>query len=207
MNRSRTRLAFATWFAASGSQADPDNFLHSSVTRQIRGSWSGQLRSVRRSHFPRTASSCVPPRSPAGSARAEPPRAESRYERSLSDRGGNWTINGDEFKLVKSSESLSGSSVVSLEFSAARRCRLGRGANTKDASPDFSPRFDALRGCRKGGASAPPKSPLPPPCWSCAPRTFRPQAARGTGHRNSHEGLVTAGLKPRPSRPVVRNAG
>ena len=32
-------------------------------------------------------------------------------------------------------------------------------------------------------------------------------AARGASHGNNQEGLVTAGLKPRPSNPVVRNPG
>ena len=64
-----------------------------------------------------------------------------------------------------------------------------------------------LVGCRKGGASAPPES-RPPPSVGPVPRAVpQPPTARGTGHRNNQEGLVTAGLKPRPSRPLVRNAG
>jgi hypothetical protein len=66
-----------------------------------------------------------------------------------------------------------------------------------------------LVGCRKGGASAPPESRLPPsvgpvPRAACG---WSPRRPRGTGHSNNQEGPVTAGLKPRPSRPVVRNAG
>ena len=39
------------------------------------------------------------------------------------------------------------------------------------------------------------------------PRSLRPQAARGAGLGNNQDGLATAGLKPRPSRVVVRNPG
>ena len=35
----------------------------------------------------------------------------------------------------------------------------------------------------------------------------RKRQRRGTGHRNNQQGLVAAGLKPRPSRRVVGNAG
>ena len=40
-----------------------------------------------------------------------------------------------------------------------------------------------------------------------APGSLRLQAARGAKHGNNQEGLVTAGLKPRPAISVVRNAG
>jgi hypothetical protein len=76
-------------------------------------------------------------------------------------------------------------------------------------SPDFSPRLDALWGLPEGGASAPPKSRLPPSVGP-VPRAAcgrSPQRPRGTGHRNNQGGLVTSGLEPRPSRPVARNAG
>ena len=74
-------------------------------------------------------------------------------------------------------------------------------------SPGFSPRWNGFGGLPEGRGFSPAEIAAPALCWSRAPRTLRPQAARGTGHRNNHEGLVTAGLKPRPSRPVVRNAG
>ncbi|MGD1103575.1 MAG: hypothetical protein ABSA59_16110, partial [Terriglobia bacterium] len=40
-------------------------------------------------------------------------------------------------------------------------------------------------------------------CSSRAPRS--PRRPRGAEYGNNREGLVTAGLKPRPSSPVVRN--
>ncbi|MGA3168989.1 MAG: hypothetical protein ABSF14_23050, partial [Terriglobia bacterium] len=54
---------------------------------------------------------------------------------------------------------------------------------------------------------SPAEIAAPTRCLSRAPRSLRPQAARGAGHGNYEEGLVTAGLKPRPSKPVVRNPG
>jgi len=39
------------------------------------------------------------------------------------------------------------------------------------------------------------------------PRSLRLQAARGAGLGNNQGGLATAGLKPRPSRVVVRYPG
>jgi hypothetical protein len=42
---------------------------------------------------------------------------------------------------------------------------------------------------------------------SRTPRSLRLQAARGAGLGNNQDGLATAGLKPRPSRVVVRNLG
>jgi hypothetical protein len=66
--------------------------------------------------------------------------------------------------------------------------------------------LDALSGLPEGRGFSPAGIVAPALCWSRAPRSLRLQAARGTGHRNNQKGLVTAGLKPRPSRPVVRNA-
>ena len=74
-------------------------------------------------------------------------------------------------------------------------------------NPDFSRRLDVLRRLPEGRGFSPAEIAAPAFCWSRAPRSLQPQAARGTGHRNDQEGLVTAGLKPRPSKPVVRNAG
>jgi len=42
---------------------------------------------------------------------------------------------------------------------------------------------------------------------SRTPRSLRLQAARGAGLGNNQDGLAAAGLKPRPSKIVVRNAG
>jgi hypothetical protein len=42
-------------------------------------------------------------------------------------------------------------------------------------------------------------------CWFRAPRSLRRQAARGAEQGNYWRCLVTAGLKPRPSKRVVRN--
>ena len=71
-------------------------------------------------------------------------------------------------------------------------------------SPDFSPRLDAA-----GRAGLQPRRlrafliiPV-----SRAPRSLRLQAARGAGHGNNQKGPLTAGLKPRPSKIVVRNPG
>jgi hypothetical protein len=41
----------------------------------------------------------------------------------------------------------------------------------------------------------------------CPAQSRKRGTARGAGHKNNQEGLVTAGLKPRPSRPMARNAG
>ena len=57
----------------------------------------------------------------------------------------------------------------------------------------------------EGRGFSPAEIAAPALCSSRAPRSLRLQAARGAGHGNVHEGLVTAGLKPRPSQPVVRN--
>jgi hypothetical protein len=42
---------------------------------------------------------------------------------------------------------------------------------------------------------------------SRTPRRLRLQAARDAGLGYNQDGLATAGLKPRPSRVVVRNLG
>ena len=73
--------------------------------------------------------------------------------------------------------------------------------------PYFSPRSDAFRGLLEGRGFSPAEIAAPTPCLSRAPRSLRLQAARGAENRDMQEGLVTAGLKPRPSISVVRNPG
>jgi hypothetical protein len=73
---------------------------------------------------------------------------------------------------------------------------------------DFSPRGDAfLGGLPEGRGFSPAEIAAPALCLSRDPRSLQPQAARVAGHGNNQKGLVTAGLKPRPSKPVVRNPG
>ena len=66
---------------------------------------------------------------------------------------------------------------------------------------------DAFRGLPEGRGFSPAEIAAPTPCLSRAPRSLRPQAARGSEQENNQEGLVTARLKPRPAISVVRNAG
>ena len=75
------------------------------------------------------------------------------------------------------------------------------------SNPYFSPRSDTFRGLPEGRGFSPAEIAAPTPCLSRAPRSLRPQAARGSEQENNQEGLVTAGLKPRPAISVVRNAG
>jgi hypothetical protein len=79
--------------------------------------------------------------------------------------------------------------------------------NRGQVSPDFSPDFVAFIGRWEGRGFSPAEIAAPALCSSRAPRSLRLQAARGARHGNNQEGLVTAGLKPRPSKPVVRNPG
>jgi hypothetical protein len=73
--------------------------------------------------------------------------------------------------------------------------------------PHFSRRLDALKGLPEGRGFSPAESAaLRPQLVPCPSQSRRRGTARGTGHRINQEGLVTAGLKPRPSRPLVRNA-
>jgi hypothetical protein len=59
----------------------------------------------------------------------------------------------------------------------------------------------------EGRGFSPGKIAAPLVCRPRAARRLRLQAARGTGHGNGKESLVTAGLKPRPSYSAVRNPG
>ena len=59
----------------------------------------------------------------------------------------------------------------------------------------------------EGRGFSPAEIAAPTLCSFRAPRSLRLQAARGAKHGNNQEGLVTAGLKPRPSDSVVRNVG
>ena len=59
----------------------------------------------------------------------------------------------------------------------------------------------------EGRGFSPAEIAAPTLCPSRAPRSLRLQAARGAGHGNNQKGPLTAGLKPRPSKIVVRNAG
>jgi hypothetical protein len=68
-------------------------------------------------------------------------------------------------------------------------------------NPDSSPRSDTFRGLPEGRGFSPAEIAAPTPCLSRAPRSLRPQAARGSEQENHPEGLVTAGLKPRPALP------
>jgi hypothetical protein len=54
---------------------------------------------------------------------------------------------------------------------------------------------------------SPAKIAAPALYSSRTPRSLRLRAARGAGHKNNQNRLVTAGLKPRPSKIVVRNPG
>jgi hypothetical protein len=74
-------------------------------------------------------------------------------------------------------------------------------------SSDFLPRWDAFGGLPEGRGFSPAEIAAPAVYSSRAPRSLQPQAARGAEHGNNQEGLATAGLKPRPSKPVVRNPG
>jgi hypothetical protein len=71
----------------------------------------------------------------------------------------------------------------------------------------FSPRGDAFGGLPEGRGFSPAETAAPALCSSRAPHSLRPQAVGGAGLGNNSDGPVTAGLKPRPSEPVVRNAG
>ena len=62
-------------------------------------------------------------------------------------------------------------------------------------------------GLPEGRGFSPAEIAAPALCTSRDPRSLQPQAARVAGHGNNQKGLVTAGLKPRPSKPVVRNPG
>ena len=66
--------------------------------------------------------------------------------------------------------------------------------------------MDTLWRLPEGRGFSPAEIAAPALCRSRAPRSLQPQAARGAGRWNNQEGLVTAGLKPRPSRPAVTNA-
>ena len=57
----------------------------------------------------------------------------------------------------------------------------------------------------EGRGFSPAEIAAPALCLSRAPRRLRPQAARSASHGNNQKNLLTAGLKPRPSNPVVRN--
>ena len=65
-------------------------------------------------------------------------------------------------------------------------------------SLDFSPRLDALKGLREGRGFSPAEIAAPALCCSRAPRSLRPQAARGTGHWNNQEGLRNGGAEAPP---------
>ena len=54
---------------------------------------------------------------------------------------------------------------------------------------------------------SPADTAVPTVCSSRALQSLRPQAAQGPGHGNNQKEHVTAGLKPRSSKPVVRNPG
>jgi len=62
-------------------------------------------------------------------------------------------------------------------------------------------------GLPEGRGFSPAEIAVPALCSSRDPRSLQPQAARVAGHGNNQKDLVTAGLKPRPSKPVVRNPG
>jgi hypothetical protein len=71
-------------------------------------------------------------------------------------------------------------------------------------SLDFSPRF----GSTGGRAGLQPRRYRNQIVYlSGSPSSLRPQAARGTGLGTIRQSPVTAGLKPRPSVPVVGNPG
>jgi hypothetical protein len=59
----------------------------------------------------------------------------------------------------------------------------------------------------EGRDFSPAEIAAPTLCSFRAPGSLRLQAARGAKHGNNQEGLVTAGLKPRPSDSVVSNEG
>ena len=80
-------------------------------------------------------------------------------------------------------------------------------------SPGFSPRWNGFGGLPEGRGFSPAEIAAPALCSSKAPRSLRPQAARGPGHGNSQEGLRTAGLNrlrknpsqchPEEAKPVL----
>jgi hypothetical protein len=87
------------------------------------------------------------------------------------------------------------------------RAARARASLDRASTPDFSARSDAFRGLPEGRGFSPAEIAAPTPCLSRAPRSLQPQAARGSEQENNQEGLVTAGLKPRPAISMVRNAG
>ena len=74
-------------------------------------------------------------------------------------------------------------------------------------SPYFSPLLNTFWVAPEGRGFSPAEIAARPLFLSRASRSLRPQAAWGAGQGNSEKLLVTAGLKPRPSKTVVRNAG
>jgi len=74
----------------------------------------------------------------------------------------------------------------------------------KTPSSDFSPRRNDFWRLPEGRGFSPAEIAAPALYSARAPRSLRLQAARGARHGNNQEGLVTAGLKPRPSHSLVR---
>ena len=72
------------------------------------------------------------------------------------------------------------------------------------SKPDFSPARAAFIKRSEGRGFSPAEIAAPTLCSFRTPRSLRPQAARGAEHGNFLERLVTAGLKPRPPKRVVR---
>ena len=71
----------------------------------------------------------------------------------------------------------------------------------------ISHQAETLLGLPEGRGFSPAEIAAPALYSSRTPRSLRLQAARGAGLGNNQDGLATAGLKPRPSKIVVRNAG
>ena len=96
-----------------------------------------------------------------------------------------------------------GAAAIAAQQSAGKPPHSKGGETT--TTLDFSPRRDASWGLPEGRGFSPAEIAAPALCSSRAPRSLRLQAARGARHGNNQEGLVTAGLKPRPSHSLVRN--
>ena len=137
-------------------------------------------------------------------------------------RGREWASAQLTMKVLSAREDFSSCPqrlrVLCGQKTLTQRVRSGGPANTNQKAMGNDPGFEWLRSTLtrtshqvwtmlEGRGFSPAEITAPALYSSRTPRSLRLQAARGAGLGNNQHGLATAGLKPRPSRVVVRNPG